>query len=100
MHDPVYRLGVAWQNDSYNQPPHTSFYLGYEMFVPDSLWPPDIPRNVKATGLNDTVLIEWSANIDLDLAGYKVYRGESADNMALLLMGLVSVRGLGNTYRP
>lgn len=28
MHDPVYRLGVAWQNTSYNQPPHTSYFLG------------------------------------------------------------------------
>ena len=31
MHDPVYRLGVAWQNVAYNQPPHTSFYLGNDM---------------------------------------------------------------------
>nr|WP_304523471.1 hypothetical protein [Bacteroides gallinarum] len=22
MHDPVYRLGIAWQNVGYNQPPH------------------------------------------------------------------------------
>ena len=28
MHDPQYRLSVAWQNVAYNQPPHTSFYLG------------------------------------------------------------------------
>ncbi|RMG03834.1 MAG: rhamnogalacturonan lyase, partial [Planctomycetota bacterium] len=28
MHDPVYRLGVAWQNVGYNQPPHPGFYLG------------------------------------------------------------------------
>ncbi|WP_352301062.1 rhamnogalacturonan lyase [Kineosporia sp. NBRC 101731] len=28
MRDPVYRLGIAWQNVAYNQPPHTSFYLG------------------------------------------------------------------------
>lgn len=28
MHDPVYRLGVAWQNTAYNQPPHTSYFLG------------------------------------------------------------------------
>lgn len=28
MHDPVYRLGIAWQNVAYNQPAHTSFYLG------------------------------------------------------------------------
>ncbi|MGE4433946.1 MAG: hypothetical protein AB7D40_08020, partial [Bacteroidales bacterium] len=28
MHDPVYRLGVAWQNVAYNQPPHLGFYIG------------------------------------------------------------------------
>jgi rhamnogalacturonan endolyase len=28
MHDPVYRLAIAWQQTTYNQPPHTSFYLG------------------------------------------------------------------------
>jgi len=31
MHDPVYRLGIAWQNVAYNQPPHTSFYLGEDI---------------------------------------------------------------------
>ncbi len=31
MHDPVYRLGIAWQNVAYNQPPHTSFYIGDDM---------------------------------------------------------------------
>lgn len=31
MHDPVYRLGVAWQNVAYNQPPHASYYLGTGM---------------------------------------------------------------------
>ncbi|MBN2612900.1 MAG: autotransporter-associated beta strand repeat-containing protein [Bacteroidales bacterium] len=28
MHDPQYRIAVAWQNNAYNQPPHTGFYLG------------------------------------------------------------------------
>jgi rhamnogalacturonan endolyase len=28
MHDPQYRLAIAWQNVAYNQPPHPSFYLG------------------------------------------------------------------------
>lgn len=27
MHDPIYRLGIAWQNVGYNIPPHLSFYL-------------------------------------------------------------------------
>jgi rhamnogalacturonan endolyase len=34
MHDPVYRMGIAWQNVGYNQPPHTSFYLGDGMDSP------------------------------------------------------------------
>ncbi|GAA4975912.1 PxKF domain-containing protein [Kineococcus glutinatus] len=34
MHDPVYRLGVTWQNVGYNQPPHTSFHLGVGMQQP------------------------------------------------------------------
>ncbi len=27
MHDNIYRLGVAWQNTAYNQPPHLGYYL-------------------------------------------------------------------------
>ena len=34
MHDPQYRLSIAWQNVAYNQPPHTSFYIGPEMKTP------------------------------------------------------------------
>lgn len=34
MHDPVYRLSVAWQNVAYNQPPHPGFFLGHNMEKP------------------------------------------------------------------
>src|SRR5262245_56067186 len=34
MHDPQYRLSIAWQNVGYNQPPHASFYLGEGMAKP------------------------------------------------------------------
>ncbi|WP_066051767.1 rhamnogalacturonan lyase family protein [Robertmurraya korlensis] len=34
MHDPQYRLSIAWQNVGYNQPPHTSFFLGEGMKTP------------------------------------------------------------------
>jgi rhamnogalacturonan endolyase len=34
MQDPQYRLSVAWQNVGYNQPPHTSFFMGHEMQQP------------------------------------------------------------------
>jgi len=35
MNDPQYRLAIAWQNESYNQPPWPSFFLGYDMEVPE-----------------------------------------------------------------
>jgi rhamnogalacturonan endolyase len=48
MHDPNYRLAVAWQNVCYNQPAHPGFYLGEGMAEPPK---PDIkivpPRNVE-----------------------------------------------------
>ena len=31
MHDPQYRLSVAWQNVAYNQPTQPGFYLGEGM---------------------------------------------------------------------
>lgn len=34
MHDPQYRLSIAWQNVAYNQPPHTSFFFGDGMAKP------------------------------------------------------------------
>ncbi len=35
MHNPQYRLSIAWQNVAYNQPPHVSYYLGQGMKLPD-----------------------------------------------------------------
>jgi rhamnogalacturonan endolyase len=34
MHDPQYRLSIAWQNVAYNKPAHTSFFLGHNMAAP------------------------------------------------------------------
>jgi rhamnogalacturonan endolyase len=34
MHDPQYRVAIAWQNVGYNQPPHPGFFLGEGMSPP------------------------------------------------------------------
>jgi hypothetical protein len=39
MHDPTYRAQVAFENASYNQPPHTGFHIGAGMADPPK---PDI----------------------------------------------------------
>ena len=37
LHDPMYRCGVAWQNNVYNQPCYTSFYYASDMDFRDVL---------------------------------------------------------------
>ena len=34
LHDPQYRVAIAWQNTAYNQPPHPSFFIGDGMTTP------------------------------------------------------------------
>ncbi|MFB9180637.1 cellulose binding domain-containing protein [Dactylosporangium sucinum] len=34
MHDPQYRVAIAWQNTAYNQPPHPSYFIGNGMSTP------------------------------------------------------------------
>lgn len=36
MHDSQYRCAIAWQNVGYNQPPHTSYYIGSAALAKDS----------------------------------------------------------------
>lgn len=77
MHDRQYRLAIAWQNVGYNQPPHTSYFIGKSMLIPDSLKPPSKPMNLKGVSLGDSVLLEWDLNAEADLAGYILYKGKS-----------------------
>lgn len=56
MHDPQYRLAIAWQNNAYNQPPHPGFYLGDGM---DSLPPPPVSQGRLLWNNGDT----WDENL-------------------------------------
>jgi rhamnogalacturonan endolyase len=46
LHDPQYRVGLAWQNVAYNKPCYPSFYVG------DGMQPPP-PREIRVTGGGD-----------------------------------------------
>lgn len=50
MHDPQYRVAIAWQNSAYNQPPHPSFYLG------DGMKNPSKP-NIQLVGQESSQLV-------------------------------------------
>lgn len=53
MQDPQYRNQVAGQNISYNQPPHTSFYLGSDQPLPAR---PQVQVNGKTSGKPGAVI--------------------------------------------
>ncbi|MBL7738644.1 MAG: T9SS type A sorting domain-containing protein [Chitinophagaceae bacterium] len=75
MHDPQYRLAVAWQNSAYNQPPHPGFYLG------DSMAAPPIP-NIKLTG---TPLVTAVPDIFLQGLKLNVFPNPSSSQFRLTL---------------
>ncbi|WP_281298632.1 T9SS type A sorting domain-containing protein [Flavobacterium limnophilum] len=53
MHDPQYRTAIAWQNSGYNQPPHPSFFLGYDMPAAPT---PNIQVVSASLGINKPIL--------------------------------------------
>ena len=58
MHDPTYRLSVAWQNVAYNQPTQAGFYLANGMIAPPK-------PNIRYVGdWSHTALCERWINID------------------------------------
>jgi rhamnogalacturonan endolyase len=92
MHDHVYRLGVAWQNVAYNQPPHLGYYLCPEILLPEKLRPPSPPYNLAALALDDTVKLQWDNSAETDLAGYNIYRSAVTEgNWIKLNNGLLAV---------
>ena len=61
MHDAQYRAAIGWQMNSYNQPPHPSFFIGHDM---DSVPPPCIVTNElvwKAGSAWDNSSQNWAA---------------------------------------
>ena len=87
MHDPVYRMCVAWQNVAYNQPPHLGFYIGDglanvsqpNIYVvnANAVAPPCLSTvDLQLTFSNieeHSVTVHWSAPINSTcIAGYEV----------------------------
>lgn len=91
MHDHVYRMGIAWQNVAYNQPPHISFYLGEDIrdeVLAGSLTVPNIyytekiaptaPANLRITDIGKTTAtLAWEPAADnAAVKGYEIYAGD------------------------
>ncbi len=87
MHDPQYRLAVAWQNVAYNQPPHPGFQIGDGMTRP----PTPVIRTVGAAApagrsqlVNLSVLGPSGEGEDTLIVGFAL----SGASRSLLLRGV------------
>ena len=62
MHDSQYRLSVAWQNVGYNQPTHTSYYIGSAALATDengnklNYLAPETPYTLANTNLEENIV--------------------------------------------
>lgn len=71
LQDPVYRLGIVYQNVAYNQPSHTGFYFGSDLediFVPKKIV---------------TSETEYELNPVFNATGYKWSTGETTKKVVL-----------------
>ena len=78
MHDHTYRMGIAWQNTAYNQPPHLGYYL------------PDYINGKIDTGIHEvSSKMENSRTAFYDLNGRPV----SGNHKGLVIMRVIMPDG-------
>ncbi|RNE63712.1 G-D-S-L family lipolytic protein [Cryobacterium tepidiphilum] len=94
--DPVYRLGVSWQNTAYNQPPHTSYFLGADMTTPaaprivytgEDSGPGELVKPSFVPDTADQKDLKKDTQIDLGLGTEKFPRGASEVTLQGLTAG-------------
>ncbi len=82
MHDSQYRLSVAWQNVAYNQPTHTSYYVGSAALATDddgnelNYLAPAVSYTTPSFDVTTTALENFTIDVDSDNP-YEVERGKT-----------------------
>lgn len=103
MHDPIYRLGISWQNTAYNQPPHLGFWLANDK---DSIPVPDIelvgsvtvPTLIKQGAGSSNQQVLWTEAIEAFSYAYKGCSGAKVEGLpegitAKIADGTVAISG-------
>ncbi len=104
MHDIQYRESVAWQNTAYNQPTHTSFYLGDSMpSVPRPLYfyageTPALsaPSTLTATAVSTSQInLSWQ-DTNTEETGFEIQRSSDGTNFTTIASVGINVLSYNN----
>ncbi len=76
LQDHQYRMAVAWQNTAYNQPPHQSYYIGYDMNLAESVISVKDRNGTPIAGAEVSVGAKKAVTDENGNAGVKLETGE------------------------
>ncbi len=85
MHDHVYRLGVAWENVAYNQPPHLGYYLPAYLGLEDEAVPVGIKNIVSVE--DSKIILKNSHTLEIQAQGEQLSSIEIFDVSGRKLWG-------------
>lgn len=107
MHDPHYRVAIAWQNGAYNQPPHPGFFLGAGMnaqpqaniYMAGNGILPLRWLSFSAENMASSVRLSWQTGQEVNTSYFTVER--SLDGNKFVSIGKEEARGNAafNSYR-
>ncbi|MBQ8736913.1 MAG: hypothetical protein IJY78_03690 [Bacteroidaceae bacterium] len=85
MHDHLYRMGIAWQNVAYNQPPHLGYYL------------PD--RYAPTISFENSVLAEQTVELGDSITPIvAIFKNSNIVNIDSTIINDKKIRGLANGF--
>ncbi|MCD8210025.1 MAG: T9SS type A sorting domain-containing protein [Prevotella sp.] len=99
MHDHVYRLGVAWENVAYNQPPYLGYYLPAYLGLEDEAVPVGIKNIVSVD--EGKIILKNSHTLEIQAQGEQLSSIEIFDVSGRKLWGkTLSISGTQDIALP
>ncbi|SMO53858.1 Por secretion system C-terminal sorting domain-containing protein [Gracilimonas mengyeensis] len=110
MHDPLYRISIAWQNVAYNQPPHVGYYMPDGSPQPNIIYPDEyVSVSINPEGKDGSVIKDYklqnypnpfnpTTNISFSLPVSGDVKLEVFDINGRLISTIVNERMTSGTY--
>ncbi|MES2848264.1 MAG: rhamnogalacturonan lyase [Bacteroidota bacterium] len=109
MHNPQYRVAIAWQNSAYNQPPYPDYYFGTGMTFPSQSQNISLPHSatILCPGVTSTTLAsdmvgnsyQWQVNTGSGFTNIADNANYTGTNSSVLQLNNIPSSWYGYQYR-